>query len=101
MWRAYGATPDSQYQGATPEIFEITDILNSSVYFNQEGNPKKEFFDLVEDFCKELSKTKGYTVNLLIEELVKGEHEYVASLNTFPKRNVTRTELKKIIQEFK
>ena len=60
IWRAYDATPDSQYQGATPEIFEISDILNSAVYFNEEGNPKKEFFDLVEDLNKRFPSNYGY-----------------------------------------
>lgn len=60
IWRAYDATPNSLYQGATPEILEISDILNSSIYFSEEGNAKQEFFDLVEDLNKRFPSNYGY-----------------------------------------
>ena len=48
IWRAVGATPDSNYQGATPEIIEIFDMNTMSKYFSKDGIPTKEFYDFVE-----------------------------------------------------
>ena len=48
IWRAVGATPNSDYQGATPEIIEIFDMNTMSKYFSKEGIPTKEFYDFVE-----------------------------------------------------
>lgn len=60
IWRAYNATPNSNYIGATPEVYEITDIIGSTPYFNTEGNPTRRFFDLVEDLNKRYPSNFGY-----------------------------------------
>lgn len=60
IWRAYDATPNSVYAGATPEILEITDILTNPLYFDIEGNPKKQFFELVEDLNVRYPSNFGY-----------------------------------------
>lgn len=48
IWRAFGATPDSNYQGATPEIIEIFDMNTMSKYFSKQGIPTKSFYDFVD-----------------------------------------------------
>lgn len=60
IWRAYGATPDSNYIGATPEILEISDVENSTPYFTASGKPLKPFLDLVEDLNKRYPANIGY-----------------------------------------
>lgn len=60
IWRAYGATPNSNYAGATPEILEMSDLLKDPNYFDEEGNPKREFYNLVEDLNKRYPSNFGY-----------------------------------------
>jgi len=60
IWRAYDATPNSKYIGATPEIYEIQNILSSTPYFDDEGNPERRFFDFVEDLNKRHPSNFGY-----------------------------------------
>lgn len=43
LWRAYGATPDSNYLGATPEVLEISDIETTTPYFTESGKPEPTF----------------------------------------------------------
>lgn len=45
IWRAYGATPDSNYQGATPEILEISDIESSTPYVKFDKSPDEKLFE--------------------------------------------------------
>ena len=60
IWTAYGATPDSNYQGATPEVLEISDIESSSPYFFYDGNPKPAFKTLVKDLNTRFPSNWGY-----------------------------------------
>jgi hypothetical protein len=60
IWRAYGATPDSNYPGATPEILEISDIENSTPYFTDAGQPTDRFRQLVEDLNFKYPSNIGY-----------------------------------------
>ena len=60
IWAAYGATPDSNYQGATPEVLEISDIESSSPYFYYDGNPKPAFKTLVKDLNTRFPSNWGY-----------------------------------------
>ena len=60
IWRVYGATPNSDYLGATPELLEISDIENSTPYFNDAGHPQQAFFDLVEKLNNQYPSNLGY-----------------------------------------
>ena len=60
IWRAVGATPDSNYQGATPEIIEIFDMNTMSKYFSKDGIPTKEFYDFVEYINVNYPTNLGY-----------------------------------------
>jgi hypothetical protein len=60
IWRVYGATPNSNYLGATPELLEISDIENSTPYFNDAGHPQQAFFDLVEKLNNQYPSNLGY-----------------------------------------
>ena len=60
IWSVYGATPDSNYSGATPEILELSDLVQDEKYFTNEGNPKDSFFDLVEDLNQRFPSNYGY-----------------------------------------
>jgi hypothetical protein len=61
IWRAYGATPDSDYLGATPEVVEISDLQKiNSKYFDAEGNPKEDLFVFVEDLNNRFPTNIGY-----------------------------------------
>lgn len=60
IWSAYGATPDSDYLGATPEILEIQDMENSTPYFSFAGNPQPEFKNFVKDLNEKYPVNWGY-----------------------------------------
>jgi hypothetical protein len=60
IWRAVGATPDSNYQGATPEIVEISDMMTMSEFFSKEGIPTKQFYDFVEYINENYPTNLGY-----------------------------------------
>ncbi len=60
IWSAYGATPDSDYLGATPEILEISDIESSTPYFDFSGKPNKEFRDFVRSLNERYPLNWGY-----------------------------------------
>jgi hypothetical protein len=60
IWSAYGATPDSNYLGATPEVLEIQDIENSTPYFSFDGNPQPEFKNFVRDLNEKYPVNWGY-----------------------------------------
>ena len=60
LWRAYGATPDSDYLGATPEILEISDIESSADYFSEDGKPLPAFKDFVENLNIKYPSNLGY-----------------------------------------
>lgn len=60
IWSAYGATPDSDYIGATPEIIEIQDIESSSPYFDFSGKPTEKFRDFVRTINEKYPTNWGY-----------------------------------------
>lgn len=60
LWRAYGATPDSNYLGATPDILEISDIENSTPYFTEDGNPTDVFRNFVEKLNEKYPSNLGF-----------------------------------------
>ena len=60
IWRAYGATPDSSYVGATPEMLEISDIESSSPYFEYSGKPTDKFRDFVRNLNEKYPTNWGY-----------------------------------------
>lgn len=60
IWRAYGATPDSDYAGATPEVLEISDLELSTPYFDSEGKPLPEFRKFVEKINQKYPSNFGY-----------------------------------------
>lgn len=60
IWRAYGATPDSSYLGATPEIMEISDIQSSSPYFDIDGNALPAMYSFVEEMNQRFPSNIGY-----------------------------------------
>ncbi len=60
IWRAYGATPDSNYLGATPEILEVSDLQVSTPYFEKRGTPKDLFYEFVENMNNRFPTNFGY-----------------------------------------
>lgn len=60
IWKVYGATPDSAYIGATPEIIEISDMETSSPYFTDSGKPLEKFKNIVLDLNKRYPSNLGY-----------------------------------------
>lgn len=59
LWKYFGATPDSYYAGATPEVLDIEHIENSLAYFTADGNPTEKFYILVERLAKKYPMTWG------------------------------------------
>ncbi len=60
IWKAVGATPNSDYQGATPEIIEISDMNTMSKYFSKEGIPTNEFYNFVDYINNNYPSNLGY-----------------------------------------
>lgn len=60
LWKYSGATPDSDFQGATPEVLEISDLENDPDYFDYDGMPKAKFIDLVNTLAIRYPMTWGY-----------------------------------------
>lgn len=63
LWQYYTnslATPDSYYQGATPEVLEMPDIEIDSEFVDIQGVPTKKFVDLVEELAKGYPSTWGF-----------------------------------------
>lgn len=60
LWKAFGATPDANYAGATPEVLEINDIISSTPYFDPDGNPTNKFVELVEELNINYPNNWGY-----------------------------------------
>jgi hypothetical protein len=60
IWSAYGATPDSDYLGATPEVIEISDMENSTPYFSYSGKALKPFKDFVKNINEKYPVNWGY-----------------------------------------
>jgi hypothetical protein len=60
IWKAYGATPDSNYAGATPEVLEISDLESSTPYFDSAGKPLPAFKKFVEKINQKYPSNFGY-----------------------------------------
>lgn len=60
LWSYWGATPDSDYLGATPEVLEIKDIFTDSAYVDPDGMPTDKLSDLVESLSEKYPTTWGY-----------------------------------------
>lgn len=60
LWRAYGSTPDSSFVGATPIVYEISDLEFSTPYVDDFGNPKKEFKTFVTELNEKYPFSIGY-----------------------------------------
>lgn len=60
LWKAYGVKPSSDYAGATPEVLEMFDIINSTPYFTADRNQTKVFADLVEELNIKYPNNWGY-----------------------------------------
>lgn len=60
LWKTFGATPDSDYLGATPEILEMSDIVYATPYFTADKNPTELFKKLVEDLNIKYPTNWGY-----------------------------------------
>jgi hypothetical protein len=59
LWKYSSATPDSFFEGATPEILELPDIEKDPVFFNAEGIPTEEFYSLVDRLGTKYPMTWG------------------------------------------
>lgn len=59
LWRADGATPDSDYLGATPSILEIEDLENDLEYWGPDGIPTKKFISIVDYLNRQYPTTWG------------------------------------------
>jgi hypothetical protein len=59
LWKYEGATPSSDYLGATPTILEMDGIETDPKYMNLDGIPTKAFVDLVEDLSRRSPTTWG------------------------------------------
>lgn len=60
IWRAYGATPDSNYLGATPEILEISEIESSTPYIKFSRVPEDKLFEFGKSINEKYPFTYGY-----------------------------------------
>lgn len=60
LWRAYGSTPDSNYVGATPIVLEISDIENSTPFFDANNVPQKAFKTFVDNINERFPSNLGY-----------------------------------------
>jgi hypothetical protein len=63
LWQSEGATPDSNYLGATPEVYGISELEDlvegASPYMNYDGIPKDIFKELVRRLNKKYPTTWG------------------------------------------
>lgn len=60
LWRSYGATPDSNFVGATPEVYDIEYIESSSPYVDYSGKPTSFLENFVEKINKRYPSNFGY-----------------------------------------
>lgn len=59
IWRVYGSTPNSDYQGATPIVLEMPDIEVDPTFVDEEGMPTDKFVALVDELSKAYPTTWG------------------------------------------
>lgn len=55
-----GATPDSDYIGATPTVLEIEDLERESKYFDPDGMPTDVFLSLIDQLARDYPVLWGY-----------------------------------------
>jgi hypothetical protein len=60
LWPLFGATPDSNYVGATPEVLEMGDILTDPNYIEPDGMPTDKLKKLIEYLAEKYPTTWGY-----------------------------------------
>lgn len=60
IWLAEGATPYSDYSGATPEVLEIEDLEHATDFYAYDGLPKDKMRKLVEELAERYPTTWGY-----------------------------------------
>lgn len=64
LWQAFGATPDSNYAGATPYVLEMSDIEDdvdgATPYMGYDNVPNPRFYSLVEQLAEKYPTTWGY-----------------------------------------
>ena len=64
LWRFEGATPDSNYLGATPEVLELDDLLldttGATPYVTPDGLPTQRLETLVDQLAEKYPTTWGY-----------------------------------------
>ncbi len=60
LWSFEGATPSSDYQGATPNVYEIADLEIDPQYYTVGGMPTQDFKTLVDNLAKKYPITWGY-----------------------------------------
>lgn len=59
IWSAYGATPNSDYLGATPEVLEMADLEIDPLYTAPDGMPTQRFVALVDQLAIDYPTTWG------------------------------------------
>ncbi len=60
MWQYEGATPDSEYAGATPTVYEMEDLEGQSDYFTSDGMPTEKFKELIDRLARDYPITWGF-----------------------------------------
>lgn len=60
LWKAVGATPNSGYIGATPNVLEMEDLEYINKYFDDNGNPTETFIKFVEELNTLYPSNWGY-----------------------------------------
>ena len=60
LWRATGATPNSDSAGATPIVLEMENLEELNKYFEDNNNPTKAFIDFVEKINIEYPTNWGF-----------------------------------------
>ena len=60
LWRALGSTPDSYFGGATPIVYEMSDLEKQEKYFDKNGNPTEKFIEFVNILNKQYPTNWGF-----------------------------------------
>jgi len=60
LWRALGSTPNSQFAGATPNLYEFQDLEKFTKYFQENGNPTEEFILFINRINREYPTNWGF-----------------------------------------
>jgi hypothetical protein len=60
LWLYEGATPDSAFLGATPEVLEMSDILSDPLHVTPDGLPTDKLVSLIDYMAATYPTTWGY-----------------------------------------